>query len=119
VRKPRKIQKRQGNRSQAEDERRLLILQFLIGEPDGSAVIDYIKKHAMKLNAQDHTRVRSLCETMVDMKWLDLVETPTGGGKVVTTYKISENGRLALKTAQELKHDDNPLAKLMMFDKLD
>ena len=117
--KPRKIQKRQGSRNQLEDERRLLILEFLSGQTHGSAVIDYIKKHAMKLNAQDHTRVKALCETMVNMGWLELVETPTGGDKVVTTYKISEYGREALKTAQKLKRENNPLAKLLMFDKLD
>ena len=117
--KTRKPNKRHSNRVQPEDERRLLILEFLSGQPQGSAVADYIKKHAMKLNAQDHTRVRALCETMVSMEWLELVETPTGGGKMITTYKISQHGREALETAQKLKRDNNPLAKSLMFDNLD
>ena len=116
--RPRKVQKQRSNRTQ-EDERKLLILEFLIGQPDGLAVVDYIKKNAMKLNSQDHSKLKLLCEVMVDMKWLDLIETPTGGGKVVTTYKISESGCLALQTARELKRNENPLSKLIIFDNLD
>jgi len=55
---------------------------------------------------------------MVDRKWIERQDIDLGN-RQQTTYIISENGKKVLETIKKLKEDDNPLAQLGIFDKLE
>ena len=101
-----------------EDERRLIVLEFLMSEKDGGTS-NYIRTHATKLRSEDGTRFQILLQIMVDKNWLEMIKTSQGGVVVDVRYKISSEGRQVIETIKGLRNDNNPLAKLGIFDKVD
>jgi len=100
------------------DERRLVVLEFLMSEKDGGTS-HYIRTHATKLRTEDGTKFQILLQVMVEKNWLEMIKTSQGGDKYLITYKISSEGRQVIETIKGLRNDNNPLAKLGIFDKVD
>ena len=101
-----------------EDERRLVVLEFLMSEKDGGTA-NYIRTHATKLRSEDGTRFKIFLQIMVEKNWLEMIKTSQGGVVVDVRYKISSEGRQVIETIKGLRNDNNPLAKLCIFDKVD
>ena len=101
-----------------EDERKLVVLEFLLGDRVGGTA-HYIRDHASKLRSQDGSQFQVMLNTMVERNWLERTETDLGGGNSQVTYKISAEGVKVIETIKELKNENNPLAKLSIFDQLD
>ena len=101
-----------------EDERRLIVLEFLMSEKGGGTA-NYIRTHATKLRSQDGDRFQILLQVMVGKNWLEMIKTSQGGVVVNVRYKISSEGRQVIETIKGLRNDNNPLAKLGIFDKVD
>ena len=101
-----------------EDERRLIVLEFLMSEKGGGTA-NYIRTHATKLRSEDGTRFKIFLQIMVDKNWLEMIKTSQGGAVVDVRHKISSEGRQVIETIKGLRNDNNPLAKLGIFDKVD
>ena len=101
-----------------EDEKRLVVLEFLMSEKDGGTA-NYIRTHATKLRSQDGDKFQILLQVMVGKNWLEMIKTSQGGDKYLITYKISSGGRQVIETIKGLRNDNNPLAKLGIFNKVD
>ena len=101
-----------------EDERRLIVLEFLMSEKGGGTA-NYIRTHATKLRSEDGTRFKIFLQIMVEKNWLEMIKTSQGGVVVDVRYKISSEGRQVIETIKGLRNDNNPLAKLGIFDKVD
>ena len=101
-----------------EDEKRLIVLEFLMSEK-GGGTSHYIRTHATKLRSQEGDRFQALLQVMVGKNWLEMVKTSQGGVVVDVRYKISSEGRQVIETIKGLRNDNNPLAKLGIFDKVD
>ena len=100
------------------DERRLVVLEFLMSEKDGGTA-NYIRTHATKLRSEDGTRFKIFLQIMVEKNWLEMIKTSQGGVVVNERYKISSEVRQVIETIKGLRNDNNPLAKLGIFDKVD
>ena len=101
-----------------EDEKRLIVLEFLMSEKDGGTA-NYICTHTTKLRSQDGTSFQIMLQTMVERNWLEKIKTSQGGGIYAVTYIISEDGQQVIESIKKLRDNNNPLAKLGMFDQLD
>ena len=101
-----------------EDERRLIVLEFLMSEK-GGGTNNYIRTHATKLRSEDGNRFKIFLQVMVGKNWLEMIKTSQGGVVVDVRYKISSEGRQVIETIKGLRNDNNPLAKLGIFDKVD
>ena len=101
-----------------EDEKRLIVLEFLMSEKDGGTA-NYICTHTTKLRSQDGDTFQILLQVMVGKNWLEMIKTSQGGVVVNVRYKISSEGRQVIETIKGLRNENNPLAKLGMFDQLD
>ena len=101
-----------------DEEKRLLILEFLMGHEKGGSAHFLQTAKSSKLRTQEGGDFKVLLQTMVDRKWIERQDIDLGN-RQQTTYIISENGKKVLETIKKLKEDDNPLAQLGIFDKLD
>ena len=102
----------------SEYERKLLVLEFLLGERSGGTA-NYIRTHTLKLRSQDGTKFQiELLAPMVEQNWVDKTVTDLGGDNSQITYKISSEGIKVIETIKDLKNNNNPLAKLGIFDQL-
>ena len=54
-----------------EDERRLIVLEFLMSEK-GGGTSHYIRTHATKLRSEEGKRFQILLPIMVDKNWLEM-----------------------------------------------
>ena len=100
-----------------DEEKRLLILEFLMGHETGGSA-NFLRTANTKLRSQEGEDFKILLQTMVERKWIERQDIDLGNIQR-TKYVISENGKKVLETIKNLKEDNNPLAQLGIFNKLD
>ena len=105
-------------RNQTEPEKKLLVLEFFIGQK-GPRTSNWIATKQIKFNSTNNDKVTALLDAMVDELLLVRNEISDGTDKPKILYDISPDGRKAIQTINELRNEDNPIVKLDFFRLLD
>jgi DNA-binding HxlR family transcriptional regulator len=105
-------------RNQTEPEKKLLVLEFFMGQKD-DRTSNWIARKQTKFNKITNDKVTALLDAMVIDALLVRKEIPDGTDKLKVLYNISPDGRKAIETIKKLKDEDHPIVKLDFFRLLD
>jgi len=105
-------------KSQTESEKRLLVLEFFIGQ-EGARTSNWIRDHQIKFNKNTSDTMTALLDVMCDDKLLERTVSTNSADRQEVLYDISSTGRKAVETIKKLKDENDPLVKLGFFRLLD
>ena len=105
-------------RNQTEPEKKLLVLEFFMGQ-NGDRSSNWIGTKQTKFNSITNDKVTALLDAMYDEKLLERNEIQDGTDKPKILYNISPDGRKVIETIKKLRDEDNPIVKLDFFRLLD
>jgi len=105
-------------RNQTEPEKKLLVLEFFMGQ-EGARTSNWIATKQTKFNKITNDKVTALLDTMADQSLLARNEILDGTDKPKILYDISPEGRKAIESIKKLKDENHPMVKLDFFRLLD
>ncbi|MBT4326928.1 MAG: hypothetical protein HOD60_08465 [Candidatus Nitrosopelagicus sp.] len=112
------ISKKNKIKNQTESEKKLLVLEFFMGQ-EGARASYWIYRNQRKFNVMTNDKVTALLDTMFIEGLLIRNEISDGTDKPKILYNISPDGRKAVETIKKLRDENHPLVKLNFFRLLD